>query len=91
MKRNIRKQLPFDVAILGCGAYGLPLVNFIVHELKRPAVYIGGGVQILFGIKGRRWLSHPVISTFFNDNWVFPSDNEKPSGADQVEGSSYWN
>lgn len=44
----------FDVAIIGCGAYGFPLAA----KLKRAgkiAIHLGGVTQLLFGIKGRRW------------------------------------
>jgi hypothetical protein len=89
-KLEILKQMPFDVALLGCGSYGLPLTRYIVEDLKRTAIYIGGGLQILFGIKGRRWISHTEIRRLFNQNWVFPLDEETPSGASKVEDSSYW-
>ncbi len=49
----------FDVAIIGCGSYGLPLGAFI-KQLGRKAVHLGGATQILFGIRGARW-----------DSWIF--------------------
>ena len=45
---------PFDAALLGCGAYGLPLAAHVVSR-GASAVYVGGGLQLLFGIQGRRW------------------------------------
>jgi hypothetical protein len=77
------------VALIGCGALSLP----IGAELKRrgvSAIHTGGATQILFGIKGRRWLTHSVISTFFNEAWVLPSAEEVPSQAVVVEGGCYW-
>ena len=77
------------VALLGCGALSLPLGA----ELKRrglSAIHMGGATQILFGIKGRRWATHDVISTFFNESWVPPSPDEIPSRAASVEGGCYW-
>ena len=77
------------VALLGCGALSLPLGA----ELKRrglSAIHMGGATQILFGIKGRRWATHDVISTFFNEAWTFPSPAEIPSRAAAVEGGCYW-
>lgn len=77
------------VALLGCGALSLPLGA----ELKRrgiSAIHMGGATQILFGIRGRRWATHDIISTFFNEAWVSPSPDEIPSRATLVEGGCYW-
>lgn len=54
MKKKI-STIDFDIASIGCGAYGLPLAGFIMEELHKKAIYMGGGTQWLFGIKGRRW------------------------------------
>lgn len=76
-------------AIVGCGALSLP-VCYALKMRGISAIHLGGATQILFGIKGRRWLSHGVISTFFNDAWVFPDATEVPSEALAVEGGCYW-
>jgi hypothetical protein len=54
------------------------------------AIVMGGAIQVLFGIKGRRWEKHPIISTFWNDAWVWPSEEETPAGAQIIEGGCYW-
>lgn len=79
----------FEVAIIGCGAYGFPLATRL-KEAGRSAVHMGGAVQLLFGIKGKRWDRHPVIGRLYNEYWVRPSDDEKPVGAEGVEGGCYW-
>lgn len=79
----------FEVAIIGCGAYGLPLAAKI-KEAGRCAVHMGGATQLLFGIKGRRWDNHPVIGKLYNEHWVRPAENEKPAGAEGVEEGCYW-
>jgi hypothetical protein len=88
MKNEIAKK-DFDVAIIAAGAYGLPLAAY-VKSLGKKAVHIGGGAQLLFGIKGKRWDSAPYISRFYNDYWVRPSATETPGGAKKVEGGTYW-
>jgi hypothetical protein len=82
-------NIDFDVALIGCGAYGLILSNH-VKKLNKQAIHIGGGLQILFGIKGRRWDVHPEISQLYNNSWVRPSNNEKTLNIDVVEGGTYW-
>jgi len=78
-----------EIAIIGCGGLGM----IIGSELKKSGVQcivMGGATQILFGIKGKRWLSHDVISKFFNDAWVFPPISCIPSNALRIEGGCYW-
>jgi hypothetical protein len=77
------------VALLGCGGLAMPLAL----ALKRRglvAIVLGGAIQVLFGIKGRRWEKHEVISKFWNDDWIFPKPEETPLGSRNVEGGCYW-
>jgi hypothetical protein len=79
----------FDVAIIGCGAYGFPL-SAHVKRVGRKAVQMGGPTQIMFGIKGKRWEEHPFISTLINEHWVRPSQSETPFNYSKVEDGCYW-
>jgi hypothetical protein len=79
----------FEIAVVGCGAYGFPLAAH-VKRLGRKAVHLGGATQILFGIKGRRWDDHPTISRLYNEYWVRPRDEERPPAYLDVEGGCYW-
>lgn len=102
MQNEIAK-IDFDVCILGCGAYGMPLAAF-VKKLGKQAIHIGGGTQLLFGIKGKRWVEQynniwhyrPGIDIdtnyrpLFNEYWVYPQSSEKPKTADKVEDGCYW-
>ena len=93
MKDEIAKR-EFDLLIVGCGAYGLPLAAF-GKSLGKKAIHLGGGTQLLFGIKGKRWEGryHDDDTRFadlFNEYWVYPSENERPKNANKVEGGCYW-
>jgi len=79
----------FEVAIIGCGAYGLPLAAF-VKRLGKKSVHLGGATQILFGIKGSRWLDHYFISKLFNPHWKFPLESETPKNFKKIENGCYW-
>lgn len=79
----------FDVAIIGAGSYGLPLSSY-VKEKGKIAIHIGGATQILFGIKGKRWDDHPIISKLYNENWLRPDPSELVPEAQKVEGGCYW-
>jgi tetratricopeptide (TPR) repeat protein len=82
-------KVDFDIAIIGAGAYGLPLASYIKSSGKK-AVHMGGATQILFGIKGKRWDEHEVISKLYNPFWARPSDSETPEGSINVENGCYW-
>lgn len=88
MKKDIG-GLDFDIAILGCGVYAPPLATFI-KSMGKSAIQIGGATQILFGIKGKRWLKHPEISKFFTEDWVNPNENETPPLSGSIENGCYW-
>ena len=83
-------NLEFDVAIIGCGAYGFPLAARLKRIANKKSIHLGGATQILFGIRGSRWDSHPIISKLYNENWVRPLDAERPTNADSIEGACYW-
>lgn len=82
-------RLEFDVAILGCGAYGLPLASRI-RERNKTAIHLAGSTQLLFGIKGKRWENSARFDSLYNDFWIRPSENETPRNRNTVEGGCYW-
>lgn len=88
MKKEISKT-EFDIAIIGAGAYGLPLASYI-KSIGKQAIQMSGATQILFGIKGMRWDNHEFISNLYNDYWVRPLEAERPKNSEKVEGGSYW-
>lgn len=79
----------FDIAIIGCGAYGFPLAARLKQAGKQ-AIHMGGATQLLFGIKGSRWDDWPVQGKLYNEYWVRPSETETPRCANIVEGGCYW-
>lgn len=89
MYKEIAKK-EFDVAIIGAGAYGMPLANFVKMTMGKTAVHMGGATQLLFGIKGKRWEDFPKVKAMYNENWINPSQAERPAGLEKVEGGSYW-
>lgn len=88
MEKEIDKK-DFDVALLGCGAYAMPLAAHIKRNGKK-AIHMGGILQFLFGIKGKRYVEIPETAEYINDYFVFPSATDRPKLADKVEGGCYW-
>lgn len=85
------RKIDFDIAIIGCGAYGYPLAAYIKRDGKQ-AIHMGGVTQILFGINGVRWErdGEPLLVRYFNESWIKPEQKYIPKNADQVEGGCYW-
>ncbi len=77
------------VALIGCGALGM-IIGGRLRQLGISVVVMGGAIQVLFGIKGRRWERHEVISKFWSESWVWPSESETPRGSLKIEGGCYW-
>lgn len=99
MKNEIDK-VDYDICLIGCGAYGFPLAAHVKRKGKK-AIHLGGALQLLFGIRGKRWenpnygvkewsIPHGSYSTLMNQYWVSPRELGKPKNANQVEGACYW-
>lgn len=102
MKKQIEKT-DFDICILGCGAYGLPLAADI-KRMGKKAIHLGGGTQLLFGIKGKRWdknsnygswynipnLFNQTYSDLYNDYWIKPLQVDTPKTAEKLDNAQYW-
>lgn len=79
----------FDVAIVGCGAYGFPL-SAKLKEMGKVVIHLGGATQLLFGIKGKRWENDEIYGKMINSFWISPSKEETPDTFNKVEGGCYW-
>ena len=104
MENEISK-IDFDVCIIGCGAYGLPLAAY-VKRMGKQAIHTAGGTQLLFGILGKRWTEQYKekkvwyyrpdanididYTSLFNEHWCYPLPCDTPQGASKVEDSCYW-
>jgi hypothetical protein len=91
MKEEISKQ-NFDFATIGCGGYSLILLDYI-KKMGKPCIHLGGGNQILFGIKGKRWDENQsfVKSKWYGkENWTSPLNHEVPKYKNLVENGCYW-
>lgn len=98
MKAQMDKT-DYDIVLLGCGAYGFPLAAH-AKRMGKQAVHLGGALQLLFGIRGKRWDDpnygiqefgkQNTYKTLFNESWVYPSASFAPKNAKQVEGGCYW-
>ena len=79
----------YDIAIIGCGAYGF---NLAAHAKRtgHKAIHLGGASQLLFGIIGKRWDEKESYKDIINEHWCRPDESERPATANAVEGGCYW-
>jgi hypothetical protein len=83
-------RMEFDVALIGAGAYGFPLAAHIKRS-GRKAVHVGGALQLMFGILGKRWENDANLKSFINEHWVRPESHETPRDLKTLEsGGCYW-
>lgn len=84
-------NLDFDVALIGCGAYGYPLASNL-KACGKKAIHMGGVLQAMFGIRGKRWEidKNPIVRNLYNDYWIRPATNEMLQNGNKVENGCYW-
>lgn len=98
MKKAIDSE-PYDIALIGCGAYGFPLAAH-VKRTGHKAVHLAGALQLLFGIRGKRWDNpeyagnsdgtYANYNTLWNGSWVYPDTSLKVKNSQNIEGGCYW-
>lgn len=88
MKAEIDKK-DYDIAIIGCGAYGFPLAAH-AKRMGKKAFHLGGPTQILFGIKGKRWIENENFKNIINDYFVSPGGTDNIKNSSKVEEGCYW-
>ena len=81
----------FDVAFIAAGALGIPLAAF-VKGLGLIGLSLGGHLQVIFGVRGKRWLDDPLYRDHvMNDAWIdMPAEYRPPAAATLTDGGAYW-
>ncbi|WP_281336393.1 hypothetical protein [Flavobacterium eburneipallidum] len=99
MKTEIDK-VDYDICLIGCGAYGFSLAAH-VKRMGKKGFHYGGALQLLFGIRGKRWedpnygveewgIPQGFYANLMNEHWIRPGNKEIPKNAEAVEGACYW-
>ena len=90
----------YDIALIGCGAYGFPLAAH-AKRTGHQAIQLAGSLQLLFGIIGHRWtrrmygvkewgIKEGQYADLMNEYWVRPNEGLKTQNAQEVENGCYW-
>jgi len=80
----------FDIALVAAGGYGMLIADYIYNELKSSVIYVGGALQLFFGVIGKRWFENKDILKLVNDDWIRPDKEDKPPNFIKVEKGCYW-
>ena len=71
------QQIDFEIALLGCGSYAMPLGVFIEQAMRRKAVFVGGVLQLFFGILGRRYMNPYFLNQINADHFIRPIEADR--------------
>lgn len=84
-------RVEFDIALIAAGALGSPIA-LAAKDLGAVGISLGGHLQVLFGVHGKRWLDDPEWSTrYINDAWVAPPADRKPrTSRGLTDDGAYW-
>ena len=78
--------LDFDIALIGAGAWSLPLAAH-AKSIGRKGIHLGGTTQLLFGIRGGRF---DQWGFDYHQGWVRPLPEETPANCRLMEEGAYW-
>lgn len=76
LRREI-ETVDFDIALLSCGSYAMPLGGHVAARLRRKAIYVGGVLQLYFGIMGRRYQNSFVLGQINQDSFILAEEREQ--------------
>ena len=81
----------YDVALVSAGGYGSLICNHI-YETGHSAIYVGGVLQMFFGLLGGRWLVErkAIVRMYVNQYWSRPKESERPAGYKKIENGCYF-
>jgi hypothetical protein len=82
------EEIDFDIALIGAGAYGMPLAAY-AKRMGKKGVHVGGALQLMFGIIGKRWEDRHIVG-MRPEYWVRPSEEETPCNKEIIENGCYW-
>jgi hypothetical protein len=81
----------FDTAVLGCGAYGNPLINMLRKKYtNRNIIYLGSDCFKMFGIYSKKMQNtERSVREAIKENWIEVVE-KKPKGTENHPEPKYW-
>jgi hypothetical protein len=87
--KTLMEKSTFDIALVSAGSYSYPVAHF-AKQMGKVGIHAGGGLQLFFGILGKRWDNDVYYTKFTNEYWTRPSTSETPKSFKSVEDGCYW-
>lgn len=85
----LSRKNKFDFALIAAGGYGLPLASFL-KNIGISTIYVGGTLQLYFGVSGNRWKNRQDLYKYKTNNWLDHPLEAPPPGSNLVENKTYW-
>jgi len=80
----------FDVALIAAGGLGIPLASQ-AKQLGKIGLSLGGHLQVLFGVIGRRWREREDwVRNYVNPSWIDMPDTRASWTVPGADGGAYW-
>jgi hypothetical protein len=80
----------FDVALIGAAGLAIPLAARI-KALGKVAISLGGHLQVLFGVLGKRWRADQEWQDrYINEHWIDMPARYRPAEDDVCDRGAYW-
>ena len=77
----------FDVALVAAGAWGPLLQRFLKQDLRKSSIYVGGALQLHFGIWGGRYIDLAEVRAVASmEHWTWPQDDETATLKAELKG-----
>ena len=81
-------EIDFEIAIIGAGAYAVPLCADLKKSGKK-AIAMCGYTPTMFGIAGNKDFRRDTVKKYGTDAWIRPIETP-PDFYMDVEGGAYW-
>lgn len=78
----------FDVALIAAGGLAIPIASHI-KSMGKVAIDLGGHLQFLFGVRGKRWRK-TKYQHYFNDWWIDMPAQYRPKETGVCDNGAYW-
>jgi hypothetical protein len=89
VKEIDEKFKDFDTAVLGCGAYGPPIINILRKKYpKKNICYIGAECYKMFGVYSKG-MPYQHYNDAIKENWIEVRESVPP-GAEKHPEKKYW-
>jgi hypothetical protein len=80
----------FDIALIAAAGLSIPIASF-VKKIGKIGIDLGGHLQFLFGVTGKRWREREDIrKMYFNESWIDMPKKYHPHKKGVCDNGAYW-